>query len=121
MMNFAAGLASGILGALGLGGGSVLLLYLALVTGTDQLVAQGINLLFFLPVGAFSLWQHHRHGLVRWDLVLPALLPGLVGVWGGSLLAGYIGGEGLSKLFGVLLIVLGLRELFSSKKSDDHH
>ena len=43
-----AGLLSGIIGAMGLGGGAVLLIYLSLIKGTDQLKAQGINLLFFI-------------------------------------------------------------------------
>ena len=35
--------------AMGLGGGGVLILYLTLVRDTPQMVAQGVNLLFFLP------------------------------------------------------------------------
>ena len=48
----AAGFAAGALGAMGLGGGSVLILYLTLCAGLPQLQAQGINLTFFLPCAA---------------------------------------------------------------------
>ena len=43
-----AGLLSGIIGAMGLGGGAVLIIYLSLFTETEQLKSQGINLLFFI-------------------------------------------------------------------------
>ena len=35
--------------AMGLGGGGVLILYLTLLRDTPQMIAQGVNLLFFLP------------------------------------------------------------------------
>ena len=43
-----AGLFSGILGSMGLGGGGILIIYLSLFTATEQLKAQGINLIFFI-------------------------------------------------------------------------
>ena len=42
----AAGLLSGIIGAMGLGGGAVLIIYLSVFTDMPQLKSQGINLLF---------------------------------------------------------------------------
>ena len=42
-----AGLFSGIIGAMGLGGGAVLIIYLSVFTDMPQLEAQGINLIFF--------------------------------------------------------------------------
>ena len=48
-------LASGLLGSLGMGAGTVLLLYLRVYGGYDQFAAQGINLIFFLPIAVLSL------------------------------------------------------------------
>jgi len=45
---------SGIMASMGLGGGMVLILYLSAINGLDQLSSQGINLLFFIPIGIFS-------------------------------------------------------------------
>jgi len=39
----------GFLAGLGVGGGSLLMLWLTLVIGTDHSVARNINLLFFIP------------------------------------------------------------------------
>lgn len=106
---------SGLMGSLGLGGGGVLLLYLTLVLHTNQLEAQGINLLFFLPVGGLALLLHAKNRLVAWRVALPALLLGVPGVWVGSKLAG-LAGALLPKLFGGLLLILGLKEIFARPK-----
>lgn len=49
-----AGLLSGIIGSMGLGGGAVLIIYLSLFTETEQLRSQGINLLFFIPIALIA-------------------------------------------------------------------
>lgn len=104
-----AGAAAGALGAMGLGGGGVLLLWLAL-SGVEQLAAQGINLVFILPVGAVGLWLHRRNGLVAWRAALPMGLGGLLGLAAGVALAGTLPERALSRLFGLLIAAAGLRE-----------
>ena len=49
-----AGTITGILSAFGIGGGSLLLIYLTSFAAIDQHQAQGINLLYFLPAAAAS-------------------------------------------------------------------
>lgn len=117
-MNWALILAVSFLGAalsaLGMGGGGVLLIYLTVYAGIDQLAAQGINLVFFIPVAAVALIIHIKNKLVKWRIVLPCVLLGLPGVWFGAQLASYFGSELLQKLFGGFLLIIGLRELFSN-------
>ena len=48
-MDMIIGFLAGFAGGLGVGGGGILLLYLTAFAGVEQLSAQGINLLFFLP------------------------------------------------------------------------
>ena len=50
-----AGCGAGILSAWGVGGGTLLLLVMTLWLGVEQPVAQGINLLYFLPTAAAGL------------------------------------------------------------------
>lgn len=102
-------LAAGALGAMGLGGGGVLLLWLSLL-GTDQLAAQGINLLFILPVGAVGLWLHRKNGLVVFSAALPMALGGLLGLGLGTALAGRLPGTVLRRLFGLLIAGVAVRE-----------
>lgn len=102
-------LAAGALGAMGLGGGGVLLLWLSLL-GMDQLAAQGINLLFILPVGAVGLWLHRKNGLVVFSAALPMALGGLLGLGLGTALAGWLPGTVLRRLFGLLIAGVAVRE-----------
>lgn len=72
-----AGTITGILSAFGIGGGSLLLIYLTSFAAIDQHQAQGINLLYFLPAAAAALPAHHKHGLLDKKVILPAILAGL--------------------------------------------
>ncbi len=111
---------SGMAGSMGLGGGSVFLLYLTLFAGVEQLTAQGINLVFFLPIAALSLILYARKKLVDWKTALPIAFVGLIGAVGGTLLANVLGGDMLRKVLAIGLFLLGLRELFHREKKDGH-
>ncbi|MCI8653298.1 MAG: TSUP family transporter [Angelakisella sp.] len=110
LSSFLPGLLAGALGSMGLGGGGVLLLWLSYV-GTGQLTAQGINLLFILPVGAVGLWLHRKNGLVDIKAALPIALGGLIGLVLGTGLAGWLSNKILSKLFAILIGIMAIREL----------
>ena len=110
-----AGILSGMAGAMGLGGGTVLLLYLTLFAGVDQLTAQGINLIFFLPIAVLALVLHGKNGLIAWKDAVAIALLGLAGAAAGTLLSGMIDGAVLQKLFAVGLLFIGFRELFPKK------
>ena len=114
-MNIAAllaGLFSGIFGAMGLGGGAVLIIYLTLFTETEQFSAQGINLLFFIPIAIIAVFIYAKRKLIEWKTVLKTAAFGVIGSVLGIYLGGFIGGEWLSKIFGLFLCVLGLIEIF---------
>ncbi|MEA5010384.1 MAG: sulfite exporter TauE/SafE family protein [Angelakisella sp.] len=106
-----ASVGAGALAAMGLGGGGVLLLYLSAV-GMQQLMAQGINLLFVIPVGLCSLCFHRKNGLVDLSAALPIAIGGIAGVWLGVLIAGGLSQELLRRLFGGLVLVIGIREIW---------
>lgn len=118
MITFLIGLSSGLLGSLGMGAGAVLLVYLRVFGGMDQMRAQGVNLLFFLPIAAFSLFLHSRKGLVDWKNGLLCAAAGLPMVFAGVWLADALGGVWLSKLFALLLVYIGIRELFIKPDTD---
>ena len=109
---------SGILGALGVGGGGVLIIYLVVFMNLDQVTAQGINLLFFLPCGLVAIIIHAIKKRIRWATVLPCVIGGAVGVLIGTWLLNYIGSTLLRYIFAAGLILLGIKELvLSFKKS----
>lgn len=107
-----AGFAAGIAGALGLGGGSVLLLYLTLFAGVAQRQAQGINLIFFIPCALTAVIIHSRSSLIRWREALPCAVVGLLGAISGYTLSGILDERLLRTFFALFLLALGIRELF---------
>lgn len=106
---------AGAVGAMGLGGGGILMLYLVTLE-LSQRAAQGINLLFILPVGLTGLWFHRKNGLVDTRVLLPVLLGGVVGVALGSMAAGQLPEPLLRQIFGALITIIGLRELCAGIK-----
>lgn len=112
-----AGLFSGILGAMGLGGGSVLIIYLSLFTQGPHLKNQGINLLFFIPIALISVIIYGVKKKIKWKTTLKVSAFGMVGTLVGWFTAGGLGGEVTSKIFGVLLLALGLNQIFGKWKN----
>ena len=109
---------TGIFASMGLGGGMVLIVYLTVFAGFSQLVAQGINLVFFIPIEIISLVLHTKNKLVEWKKAVPAVLWGTAAVIISAWLANRIEQSLLSKAFGIFLILMGLKELFF--KSEKH-
>lgn len=110
--SFAAAFLTGIFASLGVGGGMILILYLTVFGGFDQLSAQGINLIYFIPIALLAVILHSRNGLIRWKSILPALIVGTVFAAAGAFAAGYIGSPWLKKLFAVFILAVGVKELF---------
>lgn len=112
----AASFLSAVLGALGMGGGGILVLYLTAYAGVPQLEAQGINLVFFVPVAAVALCIHQKNRLIDWRCALPCIFLGAVGVYFGVKLAMLLEQKLLGKLFGGFLMLIGIRELFAKRR-----
>lgn len=108
-----AGVLSGFAGSLGVGGGGILIVFLTAFFGFAQRKAQGINLLFFLPIAIVSTIIYIKQGLVKIKSLLPLIALGLLGAGVGVFLSEFISQNMLSKIFGAGLIALGLREFFT--------
>lgn len=117
MVAFLVGGLTGGLSACGLGGGTLLLLYLVEVLEMELAIAQGINLLFFLPAGLLALPTHKKEGYLEKETLIPAILSGMamavLGVWVGNTIETAL----VRKIFGGFLLILGLMTLFSKAES----
>lgn len=102
----------GFLSGLGIGGGSLLIIWLTVILGMDHTSARSINLLFFLPSALIACIFRWKQGAIRWKKILPAMVSGCIAAALFSWLGGMFQIELLKKLFGGLLILTGLRELF---------
>ena len=111
-----AGLFSGLIGAMGLGGGAVLIIYLTLFTDTPQLEAQGINLLFFIPIAAAAVTVYAVKKQIKWKMTLKITLWGLIGVIIGMYFARILGGKLTAKVFGGLHVRTGISEIFTKSE-----
>ena len=117
-----AGLICGVLSGFGIGGGSLLMVWLtALIPllrlmGVDQKAAQGINLLYFLPAAGCSLIFHVKNRQIVWKAVVPAAIAGCLTAIPGALLAGSVDTALLRRLFGGFLVLVGISEVFFKGK-----
>lgn len=110
-----AGLATGVLSGFGIGGGTLLLIYMTSFAHLDQNLAQGINLLYFLPTAATALLYHKKNGYLKKEAAWPAILCGLAGTAVAAWLATALDVDILRKCFGVFLLFVGVHELFRKK------
>ncbi len=111
VLPFGVGAVTGVLSGFGVGGGTLLLVYLTAVAGMEQHLAQGINLLYFLPAAALALPNHWKNGYIEKKLLIPAISAGLVCAAGGAWVASGLDTALLRKGFGVFLILIGAGQL----------
>lgn len=113
---FAAAFITGVFASMGVGGGMILIVYMTVFQHMPQLNAQGINLVYFIPIAILSLIIHTKNKLVEWTKVRPAILCGVVTAIIGSYAAIYIGSDILKRIFGGFILIIGIKELFFAKK-----
>ena len=113
-----AGLVTGVLSGFGIGGGSLLMLYLTLFAGFAQQAAAGTNLLYFLACAPAALVSHIKNGLVEKRAVVLCVLAGLPVSVLASLLADAADLSLVRQLFGVLLLYIGVKELRAKPPKD---
>lgn len=114
---YSASLLTGVLASLGLGGGMILILYLTIFADVAQFEAQGINLIFFIPIALLSIIIHTKNKLIKWKQIIPSIILGAVLAALSSYIASGMKNEILTKLFAVLVFIAGIRELFTKTES----
>ena len=101
----------GFLTGLGVGGGSLLILWLTMAMEMPQATARGINLLFFLPAALIACLFRWRQGYVDLVKLWPAILGGCTAAAICAWAAPQLDTAFLQKLFGGMLLLTGIREL----------
>ncbi|MCK3684651.1 sulfite exporter TauE/SafE family protein [Maribellus sp. YY47] len=109
------GLISGILsGVFGIGGAIIVIPALVFIIGLSQHEAQGTSLAFMLPpVGILAAWNYWKEGYVNWKIALILSITFVVGAYLGSHFTLNISDRTLRKLFGMLMIVMAIKLIFS--------
>ena len=116
VLPLAVGAATGVLSGFGVGGGTLLLVYMTAFAGVDQHLAQGINLLYFLPTALGSLYYHKKNGYLKKEAIRSAILPGVALAVAGAVAAAFVDTQLLRKAFGLYLLWAGVSVLWPKKK-----
>ena len=121
LISILVGAVLGFLAGLGIGGGSLLMLWLTAVVSLDYLTARSINLLFFLPCACISTFLRRKSGQLELKNLLPSILFGCITAAFTSFLSYRLELTLIKKFFGGLLVATGLRELFYKEKKPGGH
>ena len=113
------GVATGIISGFGIGGGSLLVLYLTAISHLPQQTAGGINLLYFIGCAPIALIGHAKNRFVDWRAVLWCSLAGIAAAVATSYATDGINPDWLRRLFGVLLLYVGVKELRHGKRKNN--
>ena len=112
-----AGIIGGIVAGMGMGGGTLTIPILTIFLKYEQLRAQGINLIAFLPMSVVAIIIHIKNKLVDFKSTWALALVGCVFSLGGALTANHISNGILKKLFALFLIGLGIWQFIEMKRN----
>ena len=111
------GLVSGIISSMGMGGGTVLIFLITTISNIEQHIAQGINLVFFIPTCIVATIINFKNKNIQKDVAIIVIIAGIIGAIIGAKLAINVDVQGLRKYFGIFLIVIALNEIYLLIKS----
>jgi uncharacterized membrane protein YfcA len=120
-MPYLIGLISGIVGGMGIGGGTILIPAFILFMSIDQHVIQSVNLIYFIPTAIVALIVHIRNKLVDYKTALSIVAFGALGAVMGAYAAVNLPSFTLKKMFGIFLFFMGLYEMLAKEKSNNHN
>ena len=108
------GLAGGFVGGgLGLGGGAIMVPLLVFVVGLTQHQAQGTVIgLLTVPVFLAAAWRYYAAGNLRLDITGFMIIGFIVGSFLGAHFVQYLPAAILKKVFGISLILIGVKMTF---------
>lgn len=106
------GVISGIVAATGMGGGTILILLFNLFGNISQHMAQGINLVFFIPTSIMAIYMNVKHKTIDYKVAKVIIISGIIGAIAGSLLSFKIDNQNLKKYFGIFLIIIAVFQIF---------
>ncbi len=111
-----AGLFSGVVAGMGMGGGTLLIPVLTLLLGVTQKLAQSINLIVFIPTAIVALVIHYKNKLVDTKVGITIICTGVIFSLLGAWLASSLSNAELRMYFGAFLVFIGIFQFVDSLK-----
>ncbi|MEG1948200.1 MAG: TSUP family transporter [Clostridia bacterium] len=105
------GILGGLLGGMGMGGGTALIPLLTIFLGFNQQLAQGLNLISFIPMAVVALLIHLKNNMIEKKVLLQIIISGVFFSAVGSILTNLVDGKILKNLFGIFFLVLMFKNL----------
>jgi uncharacterized membrane protein YfcA len=102
-------LTGALAGVLGVGGGIMIVPFLALALGMPEHAAQATSLLVILPTAVVASVSLNHRGVGDLHVSLPVGLVGTFGAVGGALLASRLPTAALRIIFALVLVTVGIR------------
>jgi len=112
------GLAAGALsGFVGIGGGVIMVPAMVYILGMSQHMAQGTSLLLMLPpIGILAVMNYYKAGEVNWTYGIVIACAFVIGGYFGSKLALKLSPALVKLIFGVLMLYVAGRMIYSGYK-----
>ncbi len=102
-------------GLIGIGGGILLIPILVIGFQFTQPMAQGTSLAMMIPpIGIFAMMQYYKAGNVDLKVAAFLALGFAFGGYFGGRLANHVPAMVLEKIFGIILVVVGIKFFFKS-------
>lgn len=108
------GIVGGVIGGMGMGGGTLLIPLLTIFADMEQHSAQALNLIAFIPMSVVAVIIHIKNKLIDFKQVLPIAIPAVGAGIGASVLGRLTGAKSLRRWFGLFLIILGIYQLITA-------
>ena len=113
MLEILIGTISGIISGIGMGGGTVLIFLLTFMLGIEQHIAQGANLIFFIPTSIIAIIVNAKNKNINVKLGIIISLYGILGAIIGANLSIHLDMKILRKYFGIFLLIISAHEIYS--------
>lgn len=106
------GIASGMVAALGMGGGTILILLLGIFTELEQHVIQGSNLIFFIPTSIVAIIMNIKNKTINYKNAVTIIISGIIGAIVGCKISFMVENNNLRKYFGIFLLGIAIFEIY---------
>ena len=112
MIEIMTGFFSGIISGTGMGGGTILILILTIFLGFDQKLAQGTNLIYFIPTSISAIIVNIKEKNINFKVAKQIIIFGIIGSVTGAVIAQNLNINILKKLFGIFLCIIAIHEIY---------
>ena len=110
------GIIAGMITALGIGGGTILIILLTFICGMGQREAQVVNLYFFIPTAIIATICNYKNKNIETKIGIQIIIWGIIGSLIGVKIAKIIEVKNLKKAFGIFLLIIAIKEIYSILK-----